>query len=97
MAKAYKRILIIADQHSPFNHKDYFSFLLKLKREVNPDLEEFMAAYEFSNTEDKKEVTLTVKSEKPFTGISLEAVLKCFIEAYANDFDKLLDNEIMLQ
>ena len=67
------------------------------EEDLDPDLEEFMASYEFSNTEDKRKVTLVVKAEKPFTGIRLEAVLKCFIEAHADDFDKLLDNSLLLQ
>lgn len=60
----------------------------------DPDLEEFLAAYEFSFTEDKKEITQTVKSDKPFTAVVLEATLKSFIEGFADDFDYLLDNEI---
>lgn len=58
------------------------------------DLEEFLSAYEFTNSPDKREVTLTVKSELPFNGIRLEAVLKCFIEGFADDFDNLLEDEV---
>ena len=37
MAKKYKCILVIPDQHFPFNHIDIFNFLSEVKRVYRPD------------------------------------------------------------